>query len=74
MQTLPDAREDGRCVDCEKRQAVTTDKRFCLDCLRVRVNEANSGLSVVREQLGRNSISCDAIGGQAEANSEDDDG
>lgn len=30
---LPDPRPDGRCAKCEKRPAVTNDKRFCKRCL-----------------------------------------
>jgi hypothetical protein len=38
---LPEARCDGRCVDCEQNTAVTTDKRFCLKCLRARIRNEN---------------------------------
>jgi hypothetical protein len=38
---LPETRADGRCVDCQHKPAVTTDRRFCLKCLRVRIRNDN---------------------------------
>lgn len=35
----PERREDGRCIDCGKQRAMTTDGRLCLGCLRVRIRK-----------------------------------
>lgn len=40
MQCLPEPTPDGKCVTCGKT-AVTTDKRFCLKCLRDMIAESN---------------------------------
>jgi hypothetical protein len=40
MECLPEPNPDGKCVGCSK-PAVTTDKRFCLKCLREIIAEMN---------------------------------
>ena len=38
---LPDPRADGKCAVCVKKDAVTTDRRFCQKCLTALVNRLN---------------------------------
>jgi hypothetical protein len=38
---LPEARADKVCVDCLGKRSVTRDGRFCLGCLRKRINKEN---------------------------------
>jgi hypothetical protein len=70
---LPDARLDGQCVDCEKKPAVTNDKRFCIRCLRKRIREANPIVSTFSDQRGRRLRSTQVLAGQAEMCSDGDD-
>lgn len=73
MSDLPEPREDGLCVDCEKTQAVTTDRRWCLGCLRKRVNESTPIVSTFSDQRGRKAKSTQVLGGQAEMGSDGDE-
>jgi hypothetical protein len=73
---LPDAREDGVCVDCLDKQSVTTDGRFCLACLRKRINHDNP---VERRKprmagmRGYKARSTKTLGGSAEMLNDGDD-
>ena len=57
FENLPDPREDGLCIDCEIKNAVTRDNRFCKKCLRVRLFEDDPRPRDLNapgtEQLGR---------------------
>lgn len=70
--SLPDARADGRCVDCEKKPAVTRDNRFCRDCLCKRIDEDTPIPTKWSDQRGRKSRDTHVLGGQAEMNTDGD--
>jgi hypothetical protein len=71
--SLPAPRADGRCVDCEKEIAVTRDDRFCLRCLRKRIDDTTPApVHSVFEQRGRKSRDTKVLGGQAEMNTDGD--
>lgn len=38
---LPEPNQNGLCVDCLRKDAVTRDRRFCLTCLKRRVARDN---------------------------------
>lgn len=73
---LPDARADGVCVDCLGKQSVTTDGRFCLACLRKRINHDNP---IEHRKLrmagmrGYKARSSQTLGGSAEMLNDGDD-
>jgi len=46
---LPDPRPDGLCADCQKKQAVTNDGRFCKPCLGVLIRS----MTPIRYTVGR---------------------
>jgi hypothetical protein len=43
MIALPDTRSDGLCVVCERKRAVTKDRRLCLPCLRRLIRRISPG-------------------------------
>ena len=47
---LPEAREDGQCCKCEKHPAVTTDNRFCRQCLWNMICRLNPDIKTCRDQ------------------------
>lgn len=63
MNQLPDAREDGWCVDCLKRKAQTTDGRFCGKCLRRRLAKANPIAEYFSDERGRPARDSRTLGG-----------
>lgn len=67
-------RDDGICVDCLRKSAVTTDGCLCKTCLRKRIYHNNPIPKMASEQLGRPAISSRVLGGCCELNeSEADD-
>lgn len=60
---LPDPLASGMCCDCRRNSAVTTDKRFCMKCMRRRIREATPDEKIVSEQRGRPARSSQLLGG-----------
>ena len=55
-------REDGRCVDCSKRAAVTRDGLFCKSCLLARIEHDNPIPECnIHEDWDRPSLASDMI-------------
>jgi hypothetical protein len=73
---LPDARADGVCVDCLGKQSVTRDGRFCLACLRKRINHDNPvehRKPRMAGMRGYKARSTQTLGGSAEMLNDGDD-
>ena len=60
-------RPDGICCRCCDKPAVTTDKLFCLRCLRKLLRDANPIVdAAIRERRGRSARSTEVLGGCAD--------